>query len=1048
MKKKILLTASLAALFGIFIGTTPALYVQAEEAMQTETEVSKNASPYFRDVPEELLQKGEFDYGGLHYTVRSGYLTANPISNPNEVTELILNYDFGKGTVTYSEDIDWSLYTNLETVIATGTSMEYCKSILGALPSGQTLYATSCDFGSALATMPFKNIYFYFVYDPVGKNILCTDFTSNLATSGVEVIHVNSFIQDNCSSTINAFNYNNYANKNNRSLKITILDSYPYPEEVFYPISEWDTSSPTFGAIGYYRHIETSTATSMGNFSFNTKLVSEKVKDIALNSSSGSILNTTHPYRKVYMPQNTDFNFSNLHAEELIIRAPSSSAVFTFESFGNVKAIRFVRSVSNLKIASNLTKPENLVLEKIYIPNEYKQRYSAITENSLFEGMIEYYNCESYSFPTNTYLSDDGNTYGVRDGSYTIEEIETSMDTLQTLGISVKNGDVIDDIMNKYEFPIRDVSTRLPKYSLRAFDTILVPKNINATKVLEAFQFIMPLNYGQMCDGEGMTITCDTTNYKVGYNATLPITITFPDKRQISKEVTVKAMPTEADLAYILDKDDVYIITNLTNENPKSIATLMNPMMENHLMETNVEYEESPILNSFDGGYFAGNSYSATLSSGKVKLVCSDVALTETTPPDEPVTNQDGYVMKEITKIYTPESIDGSRLLSQMRDFMCLKDGEPYNDFYFGIGTNAGRTNKENYTFSAISKLSEAYTYDKKISVEIIPSNYKMGYVIFEDGDIAVLFNHSEHYTKEQIETSIKAFLTSQSLNAESLSIPTDTYASTKTYEGSYDNGKIYIVNSGVNLTFSTPTEAVDQTNLKKDYVALNKILYTKGYTTEEVLRALGKNILLKDGKPVTEKFDVEYTTKENSKTMTAIFKIENKEILKETFYLEQIEAEVSYIFARASNFDTGYLILEQQAKAPAYTLNDIMKDVISRFRTLLVPFETKTTMDFTKTGTTKLEGIYPQGNGSYYSYLYNVEVAKLKDNIQTNDVTIDGKKAPTNQLDSIFNDFKENFENNTAFKTMSILLGTILGLGLIYVIYLILHKFHKWLKK
>lgn len=62
------------------------------------------------------------------------------------------------------------------------------------------------------------------------------------------------------------------------------------------------------------------------------------------------------------------------------------------------------------------------------------------------------------------------------------------------------------------------------------------------------------------------------------------------------------------------------------------------------------------------------------------------------------------------------------------------------------------------------------------------------------------------------------------------------------------------------------------------------------------------------------------------------------------------------------------------------------------------------------------------------------------EDNNQT-----DVKDEGTND---IFNDFKDNFENNQTFKTMSIILGTILGLVLIYVIYLIIRKIHKWLKK
>lgn len=46
--------------------------------------------------------------------------------------------------------------------------------------------------------------------------------------------------------------------------------------------------------------------------------------------------------------------------------------------------------------------------------------------------------------------------------------------------------------------------------------------------------------------------------------------------------------------------------------------------------------------------------------------------------------------------------------------------------------------------------------------------------------------------------------------------------------------------------------------------------------------------------------------------------------------------------------------------------------------------------------------------------------------------------------IPDIYNDFKDDFENRKALKTMSIILDTILGLALIYVIYLMIHKIHK----
>ena len=110
-------------------------------------------------------------------------------------------------------------------------------------------------------------------------------------------------------------------------------------------------------------------------------------------------------------------------------------------------------------------------------------------------------------------------------------------------------------------------------------------------------------------------------------------------------------------------------------------------------------------------------------------------------------------------------------------------------------------------------------------------------------------------------------------------------------------------------------------------------------------------------------------------------------------------------------------------------------------------------TVSLATKGNTKIEGIYKLADSNYYEYTYTIMALDIEAKENQVDVEIiykdkveeDKKDKP---IDDIFNDFKDTFENNTAFKAMSIILGTILGLVLIYVIYLIIHKLHKWLKK
>lgn len=1068
MKKKIFMgLAALTALTGTLAISSPNVFASElpNEGIQTVAEENTQTyrvNNYYRMIPQQIVDMGEFDYGGLHYTVStSGFFDASASSDPSKEKVLILNYMGNKGKVTYASSIDWTKYTNLEDVIVTGNSLNFVRDILAQLPSGVNLYlGGACNLGIVLPSS-FKNVYVYASYLNTYNDLDSEGFKDYITSSTVEHIYINKFYEMNCNPT--AFDNLNLTNGFSEPLKTELCNEWKYPEDIFYALSDFVPNGKVFESVGYYTVSTNSDITSTSSLTYNLESISEDIVDLDASAlSSGAMIPFDQEFRKIYMPQNKDYNFQRTVCDELIIRPYSGSDALNITNFDSVKALRFIKSVSNFQITTD-TLPTGSKLEKIYIPESLKDKFTAITSRSDLAPLVEYFDLNSYVAPTNAYLSEDGNIYGVKDYKYSIEEMEQAKTLLQLMGLEVKAETVIDEMLAYYEVPLMDYSQYDPLYDARAFDTIVVPKNMDAAKVLEGFEFLITLNHGYMADGDS-TITADTTNYQVGYNATLPITITLPDNRVITRDITVRVMNVESNIGYILDGNDVYVVTNPTTQ-IKSLASLMAPLMENYLMETQVEYDQSPLLDTASYGYLAGNTYTATLSSGKAKVVVSSVELVDT--PELPDTGnsengdqtndntneeQSNVVFKEIINIYTPESVDGSRLMSTIRDILCTVDGEPYEVPGFAIGTSQGRTNKEDYTFNAWTRIENTYVYDKDISVKIIDFNYDMGFVVFADGNIAVVFNSNKNYTNEQIEEAIKAFLTAQSLNAESFEMPKTTIKDIKTYEASYEQGTIYIINSGVNVGFSSSNQAVDQTEVKQGFVALTEVMYTKDFTKEEVLRALGKNILLKDGKLYTEDYEIDYTTKEDSNWVDVVFKSGETILLKTSIKLELIESEYSYIFARAFRFDYGYLLMDKQVKAPEYTLNDVMVDIVPRFRGLLTPFETETTIDFTKTTTADVDGIYHVGNGSYYEYEFNIEVANIAHLVRTNEVLVDGVapvgETTADKLNDFLEDFKVRFEENKAFKTATIALGTITGILLIWGIWAIISKFFKWLRR
>lgn len=1046
--------ALLAAVTGVLAVSVPnasAQEINDNIAVMSEEELTVNTN-YFRTVPDSLLAQESFEYGGLKYILsESGVLTASLPSNPAQVNELILYYQFGKAAVKYNDTIDWSQYTNLEDVLVVGTNVSFAQTILPNLPTGTNLYlGCSCNLGEALTTMPFKNVYLYYLYDPSTNSFIDNDFYTYLENSSIENIYYNDFIGTVLQEEVNSFNAENPVNKNSVALNMKPYNDWKYPAEVFYPFYRYQAESPVFGSTGYWKYNSDKASSSMSNFVFELTNVDERIIDLDCTGLSSLMsIPKDQQFGIINASKNKDYYFGTIKADELVIKTNSQAPMgLNLEYLKYIKTLRFIDSYNTLNVISNSSLPEDTLLEKIYIPEKNKNNFTALTENETLAKYVEYYDSDTWVAPTNSYLSDDGTVYNVRSNSYTIEEVDYSVQLLKTMGLEVPEGTIVDDMMEDYEVYIKDVSTLIPTYSAKVFDTIVLPKGMDVKNVLDAFSLVVTLNHGQLSEEVGV-ITFDEEDYTLDKDCTLPITITFPDGTKHEQDVNIKVIDDNLEVAYVLNGDDVYVITNITTKD-ESLALLMSPLMEKYLKETSVEYTESPILDTTQTGYIGANAYSTTLVNGDVKVLVTDVDLMEdSSTPD--VEDDSVYEVKAIDKIYTTEEIDGTKLLMQMRKFICTKDGEVYDDISFIIGTNSGRTNKEDYTFSVIANLSNNYKYNETLSVDIIELDYKMGFVMFENGDIAVLFNLQDKYDKEAIEKGVKQFLELQSLNADTVSIPEGSYTDTKTYEGSYDDGKIYIVNSGSNLYYTSATQPTDQSVLKEGYVALNKVMYTKDYTMEDAMRALGKNVLLKEG-VLVENFDISYTTTEDSNVVEVVFKDGDTELLKDTFYFEQVESEYSYIFARADKFDYGYLILDKQSKAPEYTLNDVMVDVISRYRTLMAPFSTSINVDFTKEETKDVDGIYVSGNGSYYTYEYNVEVLDVKEAVKKNDVVVDGVGAKVNsitdKLNGFFEDFKTKFEENKTFKIFTVILGSLFGITLLWGAWALLKKIFKWFKK
>ena len=1069
MKKKFLLSAigtlALALSIGAGVSSTPVFAAEANTSVPMSASYNlRSGTNYFRTFPSDYLAPGQYEYGGLKYYVQSsGYINVGIVSNPESVKEIIMFYEMNGRSLTYNT-IDWTKYTALEDMVVVGNNLDFATSAIGAVPSGTNLHVgAALNLTTALQTMPFKNIYINSTYYSSMNTISSTSFLNNLGSSNVEHIYYNDFFEDHFSSAMNSFNQETRTNKNGTTITLSKMESSKYPIELFYSVSSFDPSSPVFETEGYWSCSTSSNFTNTSQLKFTATSTDERVKVLdASNISAGTSLPTQY-FDVIYMPNNENHNFSQVKCGELVIKGVTS---ITASYFGKVGAIRFLPTSTNVTISNNYLSTSS-DLKKIYIPTEYQAKYQSVIDDEVLGELVEFYTYSEYVAPMNTFTDEEGTMYCSKDSKYTIEELLYGKELLELIGLEVKEYDALDVLCDSYELPIKDLTDVESKYSLREFDTIVVPKNISAEDVLTAFSELMLLDNGYLST-DVMSMTLDLSQYTPGYNGTIDYTVVYPNYETVSKSVNVKAMNVDGKQAYLLNGNEVYIVTNPTDE-AMNVSDLMQDLKENYLMEANITTNDSPILDTTDFGYYAPNTYTTSqVTDERASVYITPFALTDDYSPETPDLGEDdnqtnngnenngditkdelpeGYEFKEIIKVFTTSNIDGSRIFWTIDDKLLTFEGDLVDGYGFAVGLN-NHNNQQAWSFLISGGGIDGVNIDRRIQVEIMEFDYNMGFVIFEDGDIAVVFNCDEKYTQEDVLAGLQAFMTMQNLDTSDIQIPEDL-RNTRTYEGSYGENTIYIVNSGFDVTYTSSTTPVDQSALKEGYVALNQIYYTSNYTVEEVLRALGDNVLLKDGKKLSD-YKIDYTFNEGATIINYVINIDDQE-LTGSLYLHKVESEYEYIFAVATQFDQGHLIINKMANAPEYTLNDVMIDVLSHFRGLMTEFSNEATIDFTKLNSTDVDGTYQVGNGNYYSYEFDVEVVNLTHDIKTNEVTINGVaqvgETTAEKLQSWLEQVQDKFADNKAFQIASIVFGSITGILLIYGIYLLIRKFIKWIK-
>lgn len=1064
MKRKKLLTvlsaAGVMAAIGLSIPMTQNVYASPTTIKLANQNTLE--SNFQRVLPKEWYGQTK-EYGGLSLTIsEEGKVTANAVANPESVEELLLYAQLGNGAVDYS-NLNLSSYTNVKDVVLVANIPEEFGKLITQIPSFTNLYVSgSLDFGDNLANMNFENLYLCYTYMPScpASN---SSFYSKLNTSNIKHIYYNDFFATNCNSQLTYIT--DKQNKNSETITIEpISGELKYPDEVFYPCSDFNTRSLYLGSTGYFKAASTSEILTKSNLNEIIITIDESIQDFVYDGTSTSYLDKDHIYNTLVMPNILNYNVTGIMAYELDVSINGGKSL-DVNYLKGIETLRFLPQINGsgglIKLTTTQYDESVSNLKQILIPKGYESSFERLTSRDDLTPIIEYYDPAEYTMPKSSSFKYNDETIRCT-GGYTIDEAKEEVERLKALGIDYKSKP-IDEIAEDYELPLIYADTLSDNYSLRDMKTVILFNNMDIDKVIEEFKDYMPLNNGRTCDPEGFSITSiNKDNYTKGSDGEITLSVKFKDNTVKDVTLYVKQLTETSPYAYILDSNNNINVIAPKTTNKAKLSTMVTPLMENYLNEASVEYTESEILDTTYENLNCASFYKASTTEGKIRVATTSVSLTGeeitdpgTDTPTDPSTKEDtdavdteGYVMKEITGIYTTSKIDGTKLLSGLNNYM-LRYNDKIISTSFTIAYDP-HDNTKDYGMTISTDITSTDHYKHDVNVKIITNPCDMGFVTFSDGSIAVEYYSGSLYTELEVTKGVKAFLESQGLPSDNVTL-NSKISGRRTYKGAYQNGELYFVDSLYNITYNSSTNPVDDSQAKEGYKGVTEIGYSSDYTIEEALRIVSRNMLLVDGKPVDD-YQISFTTSKDSSYVGYEITKDDESLYKGTAYMKKMETNYKYVYSRISQFEYANIYIDKLDKAPDYTLNDVMKDFISQFRTIIGEFKNDEAISFTKTNDTTLAGVYRMGNGEYVNYEFNVYVDSNEHLIKSNKATVDGKdeigETFKDKFNNFFDSFKTKFEENNIFKILTITLGSILGLGILYLIFKLLRWIFRLFKR
>ncbi len=1005
-----------------------------------------------------------YEYMGAKYSYRTynDRFFLQPASHPEEVETLILPDTMNGKTVAYAE-FDLSGYTNLKNLIMFDDGY-YCKDVLKDLHVENLYLPVNFNYNDTAIGLTCDNLYYVGTFD---NYWLSTTSTINK----LKALNAKHYYYYDWSSVY----FDNTAKylKENENINFEKLPSSAckYAEESFYLVPNYSVSfkrggatylhmytgsaSPKFKTvedfpsmivsidprvkrIKIHGHIDTDVAYDnlelIDARSIDSASISEVKADIVVASNKSNYISLYGKANKLYLTDDNDKTIEYINGT-----ASNINEIYIPDTDSAKAHFKKIIDSYSAKIHYYTELP---ALEFKFTDNEGENLYK--TKN--FDADIDYClkNIDILAYNGETVTSED-----YLEDKFALFDLAVSPD-IQDYRISFDCGNIttVEDVKSKtidnLPAPEVDHYTFLGWYLDQDFNNEVtlgtaLESNITLYGKFEHNKYTLKFNTA----GIGDTPASQT----VAYIETLPKL--EADNKVAEEWYYDNALTNKANIGDELTEsttlfakwEDSYLIT-FNTDNKAVVNDIKGSILSNLPTPTSQGF-------TFDGWYYDASFTNAVHNGDKLTQ--------NTTLYAKWIEDTNGYIFKKPQGIYTSNKVDAMRLFSKIPGSLFYKDGvDVTSDFRIGFA-HGNITNNEDYKFTIIASISDT-TFTEELNVTIDNTLDYLGIVVTKSGDIYCGFNVDDYEKLSDIKPILANFIkTKLHIDNPNIVLPNVNEVMTKTYTGSYNNGNLYVLASGVNLHFSNSTTTVDETTSKRGYTSCDSFVITKDMNIADAVRMISPYLLRYDGNEVSD-YKLEVTLSDKN-TIALSYMMNDKTVISHVLSYKIVESEYSYIAGFNLNYHDSVILINKSKENKDF--NKLYKEALFEGYHYVNDLDADHPIDLSKEETNTINDTILRGNGSYYNVKTEVvvldekkantkgaEIVTIKDKDGNELKYVPKEESITEKVSGFFNSIKDKVEANEPLKISVIAVGSILGIFLVYGLYLLIRKFVKWLRR